>query len=121
MSARNNRVLRPWVAALAAATVPVGLIGRGEGLAGYALGLGATAFSVWGLWRVVCLTGSAAEAGAPSRLGTTAVVLAFLVKLPVFILAGLAANRIGGAAPPCFLLGLAGVYFALVAWALANS
>lgn len=114
-------MLRGWIAAMAVAALPIGWYGRAEGLQGYALGLGATGFSIWALWRVVRLTGDAAEAGAPSRMGTSAIVLAFLVKLPVFILAGMLAHRIGNAAPPCFLLGLAGVYSALVAWALANS
>ncbi len=91
------------------------------GLAGMALGLFGTAFSVVALWGVVRMCGRAAPEGAAPRLGAFVTVLAFLVKLPVFIVLGMLAQRLGGAAVPCFLLGLGLVYFGLVGWALASS
>jgi nitrate/nitrite transporter NarK len=90
-------------------------------LAGLALGMGATGFSLWALWGVVQLLGRSAEVGTPPARGSSLVVLAFLVKLPLFVALGMLAHRLGGAAPACFLAGLGLVYFALVAWALAKS
>jgi hypothetical protein len=90
------------------------------GLEGMALGLFGTAFNLWALKAVIGLstTHSASELGR--RKGTFLIVLAFLMKLPVFIVLGLVAHRVGGPAPGCFLLGLALVYLALVGWSLAK-
>ena len=117
-----KRFIWPAIGAAAAALV-VGayLFGGVSGLQGAALGLCATGFSIGALWWIIRLsTGS--EAG-PKRtpVGTSLVVLAFFVKLPLFLALGTLAHRIGGHAPGCFLLGLALVYFALVGWALAQS
>lgn len=96
------------------------LAGGPRGLAGLALGMAATGFSLWALWGVVQLLGRSAEAGAEPSKGSALVVLAFLVKLPLFVGLGLLAHRLGGSAGACFLVGLGLVYFALVAWALAK-
>lgn len=121
----NARILvRDWRALSFAGLLALGvayLISGMLGLAGMALGLFGTAFSVIALWGVVRMCGNAAPAGAAPRLGAFVTVLAFLVKLPVFILLGMLAQHLGGAAVPCFLLGLGLVYFALVGWALAAS
>lgn len=84
-------------------------------LAGFGLGLAATAFSVTVLWLVIRLW---TESAARSRFVTLAVVVAFLLKLPLFVLLGNAAQALGPPAPACFLGGLALVYSALVGWAL---
>lgn len=91
------------------------------GLAGMALGLVGTGFSIVALWWVVRLTGGMAPMGAAPKLGASLAVLAFFVKLPIFIALGLVAQRLGGPAPACFLLGLGLVYSALVGWGLASS
>lgn len=96
-------------------------IGGPLALAGMALGLFATGFSVIALWMVVRMIGRAAPEGAAPRLGAMATVLAFLVKLPLFIVLGMLTQRIGGPAAPCFLMGLGLVYLGLIGWALASS
>lgn len=90
------------------------------GLRGVLLGLFATAFNTIALAGVVWLLGLAYQSGQPPRFGASFAVIAFLVKLPLFIGFGILANRIGGAAPTCFLFGLAMVYCGLIGWALAN-
>ncbi len=92
-----------------------------RGLKGAALGVFATGFNTVALWGVVRLLGYAFEQGSPPRIGASFAVLAFLIKLPLFIAFGVLAQRIGGPAPACFLIGLAMVYSCLVGWALAQS
>jgi hypothetical protein len=90
-----------------------------SGLKGVVLGLFATGFNILALAGVVWLLGKAHKSGQPPRLGASFAVLAFLIKLPLFVAFGVLANRMGGAAPTCFLLGLGMVYCALIGWALA--
>jgi|DewCreStandDraft_4_1066084.scaffolds.fasta_scaffold203845_2 hypothetical protein len=97
------------------------LIAGEVALAGMALGLVGTGFSILALWWVVRLTGGLAPLGAAPRFGASLTILAFLVKLPLFIALGFLAHRLGGPAPGAFLLGLGLVYFALVGWALASN
>ena len=119
----DAKLRRVWIgAALGSVLGALGCAAYGSlaGQAGYALGLLGTGFSVAALWGVVKLVGRSATPDAPPSRGTAVVVLAFLVKLPLFVGAGVLAHRLGGRAPTCFLVGLGLVYFALVAWALAQ-
>jgi len=90
------------------------------GLSGMALGLFATSFSVIALWGVVRTCSGAASAGFAGRFGVVLTVLAFLVKLPLFVILGMWAQNLGAGAAACFLAGLGLVYLALVGWALAS-
>jgi hypothetical protein len=92
-----------------------------QGLKGAALGVFATGFNTLALWGIVRLFGYAYQKGTPPRLGASFAVIAFLIKLPLFIAFGVLAQRIGGPAPACFLLGLAMVYSCLVGWALVQN
>jgi hypothetical protein len=96
------------------------VFGGNTGLAGAALGICGTSLNNAGLWAVITLLGAAGSESAPSRLGATVLVLLFLIKLPVFLLLAMLSLRIGGAAVPCFLAGLAVVYFSTFWWALAR-
>ncbi|HRI43006.1 MAG TPA: hypothetical protein PLL78_09425 [Fimbriimonadaceae bacterium] len=119
-----RRLARDWRAhiGLGLLACVVTFAAAGEiGLAGMALGLVGTGFSIVALWWVVRLTGGLAPLGAAPRFGASLAILAFLAKLPIFIALGLVAQRLGGPAPGCFLLGLGLVYLALVGWALASS
>jgi hypothetical protein len=91
-----------------------------QGLKGAALGLGGTGFNILALWGIVRLLGYSFQKGNPPKLGSIISVIAFFIKLPLFIAFGIIAQRIGGAAPTCFLAGLALVYSCLVGWALAQ-
>lgn len=117
-----KRLVWPVIAVAAVALV-VGayLLGGMTGLQGALLGLAATGFSIAALWWIIRLSTGGVLGPKRTPVGTTLVVLAFFVKLPLFIALGTLAHRVGGNAPACFLLGLALVYFALVGWALAQS
>lgn len=90
-----------------------------RGLSGIALGLFVAAFGLWVWWRAIGMLAAVAADNPPPRLGTFLVVLAFLIKLPLYILAVLAVVKIGGPARPCFLAGLSLVYFGLIGRAVA--
>jgi hypothetical protein len=96
------------------------IFGGEQGLKGAVLGLGGTGFNTLALWGIVRLLGYSFEKGNPPKLGSIISVIAFFIKLPLFIAFGILAQRIGGAAPTCFLAGLALVYSCLVGWALAK-
>lgn len=99
-------------------SIGCGVLGGGTALAGYLLGVGATAFNLIALWLVIRLLGAPPEEGPKRVLSTGWVVVAFFAKLPLFVLLGQQAHRLGGAAPGCFLAGIALVYSLLVGWAL---
>jgi hypothetical protein len=113
-----------WLGVTSATVVAVALtaiFGGVLGLAGVLLGLVGSAFNLWALWAVIRLCGKLIETQKPEGRGTFIVVLAFFVKLPLFIVVGTLSYRLGGAAPACFLVGVALVYSALVGWVLAQS
>jgi hypothetical protein len=87
---------------------------------GYLLGFGATLFGMLASWGIIRMIGNLGERDAPPRLGAILVAIGFLIKLPIWVLAGLATQRLGGAHIPCFLAGLALVYFGTVGRALAG-
>ena len=89
-------------------------VGGWRGAAGFALGLFATGFGIAVWWMVVSLIASLARQDAKPQRGTTLVILAFLIKLPLFIAAVFLAFKLGGAARACFGVGLCQVYLALV-------
>lgn len=92
-----------------------------RGVAGMTVGLGATTIGSYFLWQVIRLAGKAVTEGATAQSTTILVVLGFFLKIPLLLAAFWAANRIGGAAPACFIAGVVLVYFALVTWAAARS
>lgn len=89
-------------------------------IAGMALGLAGTAFCVIALWGMIKMLGRTYEDVKQARFATGLLVLAFFAKLPVYMALGMLAQRLGGPAPTCFLLGLALVYCALVGWGLSQ-
>ncbi|AIE88113.1 hypothetical protein [Fimbriimonas ginsengisoli] len=119
------------VAALVAVAVIVSAaLGGLTGAAGMVLGIIATSVTILGWWPPIRLLGTVADeiSGAdpdlPNRkaatLGTSYVVVIFLVKIPIFLLLGLLARHLGGAAAACFLGGLGLVYFVLIWWLLTR-
>ncbi len=96
------------------------VFGGAKGLEGAALGAGGSVFNLGAWGAVIRLMAAYLHAPQPERRGTLIVVTAFLIKLPLFAAMAILANRLGGPALPCFLAGVALVYFALVGWALAG-
>lgn len=115
---------RVWLGigiALALGALACGLTGASQGLSGYALGVFGTGFSLLTLWGITRILAHSNTPDTPPLRGAALIVVAFIVKVPVFAGATMLAYRIGGTATTCFLVGLGLVYFALVAWALAQS
>lgn len=108
------------VLAFAAGAAGCGVFGGGKGLAGFALGLAASAFNLWALRAIVGLGARHAQSEETVRVSSALIVIAFFAKLPAFVLLGGWAWRIAGAAPTCFLVALGLVYSAFVGWALAK-
>ena len=83
------------------------------------MGTFATGFSVLALWGIIRLAsaGSTNESGA--RWATLVVVLAFFVKLPLFVLLAQRANAMPNPTATYFLGGIALVYSLLVGRVLA--
>jgi len=86
---------------------------------GAAMGTFATGFSVLALWGIIRMTEPVAREESGAKWATIAVVLAFFVKLPVFVLMAQAANAMPAPAATYFLGGLALVYSLLVGRVLA--
>jgi hypothetical protein len=104
------------LAALAASWWQEGAVGA----MGYGLGIAATAFNLAGLVGIVRLTGRHMEGRSGdrrSKVGAFLIVLAFFMKLPLFVGLGMVAWWLGGGAPTCFLIGL-GLVYSLFGWAL---
>jgi len=98
------------------------MVGGPLAAVGILLGVVATAVSLAGWWPAIRLLGEVAtvEGANHGKIGRTYVVLVFLVKLPIFVGLGFLALKLGGAAPPCFLIGLGLVYFWLIGWSLTR-
>ncbi|MBS1716188.1 MAG: hypothetical protein JSS72_00470 [Armatimonadetes bacterium] len=87
-----------------------------KGLEGMALGLIATAFSVFGTKGAISVAGRSIVAGKVSS-GNAMLLLFFLMKLPVFAFAVVIVYRLGPPATGAFLAGIFLVYSALTGWA----
>ena len=94
--------------------------GGDTGLAGMAIGLAGVSFNVWALWGMVRYIGRTFANERTTKLGTFVIMLLFFMKLPILIGLVLVTRRLGGAAPSCFLGGLALVYSTLIGWAVVE-
>ena len=85
-----------------------------------ALGIVGSLINLSALWGIIRLIGSVSAGGANGKLGAFLAVLAFLMKMPIFVGMALVAKALGPSATSCFLLGIALVYFAMIGWVLAR-
>lgn len=92
-----------------------------KGLFGMTLGLGSTAFNfiafrfaLWVVGRTVKETKKVDSAGIFG-------VMALFVKLPIWCVSAMIAQKAGGAVLNCFLLGLGAVYLAAMGWVIAKN
>lgn len=89
-------------------------------LQGFALGAGSGAFNMLAMWGVITILGNAYRQTSKPGGANLFLGLAFLVKLPIYVLAGLMAQTIGGAAIGAFLAAIAVVYSCLIWWAFTR-
>lgn len=88
-----------------------------KGLFGMFLGLGSTAFNIIAFRFALYVMGKGiAQTQEVSAAGVFGVIALF-VKLPVWCICAMIAQRQGGAVLNCFLAGLGLVYFAAIGWA----
>ena len=90
------------------------------GAEGMALGIVGSLINLGALWGIIRLIGSVVTDNATGKLGAFLTVLAFLMKMPIFVGMAFAARALGPSATSCFLLGIALVYFAMIGWVLAR-
>lgn len=95
--------------------------GGRTGLTGYCLGAGSGAFNMLVMWAVVSIMGNAYRQSSKPGRADALLAVAFLLKLPVYVAAGMVSHRVGGASDGAFLGAIALVYFALIWWALTRS
>ena len=111
-----------WAAGAAVALlIGCGLLRGPIGAAGLALAFGGATLNLWAWWAIVGLAGRAAKEGGTPRLGSSLVVLAFLVKLPVFVGLFALARHLGNSAVGPFIFGTILVYFSVTTWAATRA
>lgn len=96
--------------------------------AGLGMGLSAAVISIGGWWLIIRLGVRSATAPADARIHgrrnrTFAFlsVLAFLMKLPLFVLLAILTHRLGPVADTGFLIGMGLVYSALIGQAILRN
>ena len=89
-------------------------------LQGFALGAGSGAFNMLAMWGVITILGNAYRQTSTPGGANIFLGLAFLVKLPIYVMAGMMAQTIGGAATGAFLAAIAVVYSCLIWWAFTR-
>ncbi len=97
------------------------IFGGTSGGIGMILGIVGSISSALGLYAITWLLGASSADNPPPKSASALVVMGFLIKVPIFVICGILAQRIDEQAPNCFLWGLGLVYFSLVGWAVAKS
>ena len=110
-----------WAAAAVVLLIACALLRGPIGAAGFALALVGAGLNLWAWWAIVGLAGMAATEGGTPRLGFSLVVLAFLVKLPVFVGLFFLARNLGNSAVGPFIFGTILVYFSVTTWAATRA
>ncbi len=104
----------------------LGLVGSyvfwGEkGLFGMVLGLGGTGFSMLALWFILVIAGRSIKETAQTDGAAVFAGTAFLLKLPIWAVSAMIAQKMGGPTLNCFLGGIALVYSLIIGLVLASS
>ncbi|HSI73510.1 MAG TPA: hypothetical protein VK934_10060 [Fimbriimonas sp.] len=110
----------PWLLVALVCVALSAAFGGVMGLAGMSIGLAAATVGVFALVGFTKLFAEAAAEGANPKQGAFFTALAFVVKIPLYILAFKAAELLGGAAPTCFIAGVVVVYSCLVTWGMTR-
>ena len=110
-----------WSAAAVVLLIGCGVLRGPIGAAGLALAILGAGLNLWAWWAIVGVAGRAAKDGGTPRLGSSLVVLAFLVKLPVFVGLYALARNLGNSAVGPFIFGTILVYFTVTTWAATRA
>ena len=113
--------LRLAAGAVLVATVASALRFGWQGAFGMVGGIAASWIHLVLLWRVIVVLGESSKQQPVVRQGTTMVVLGFAFQLPIFILFGFAATKLGHGSLSCFVTGIGMVYLALIGWAISRT
>lgn len=113
------RDFRWWGAAGVLSLAVAGFITGLPGVGGMGLGLGSALFGVFGIRLAIGLLESASAGGRPGGFGVLVSTLGFAAKIPLYVVCGWLAQRMGNSAFGCFLAGIVLVYSATVVWAAA--
>ena len=92
-----------------------------HGLLGMSLGLGSTGFNFLAYRLAMYVVGKTIKDSGQTAGAAIFGVLALFVKLPIWVLCTVIAQRMGGSVLNCFLVGLGLVYCAAIGWALAKN
>jgi len=97
------------------------VFGGVKGLFGMTIGLGSTAFNIIAFYFALYVAGKTVKQS--HQVDTAAVfgVMALFVKLPVWCVCAMVAQRMGGAVLNGFLAGLGLVYCAAVGWVIVKN
>jgi hypothetical protein len=92
-----------------------------KGLFGMVLGLGGTGFSMLALWGILAIAGRSIKETAKTDGAAVFAATAFLLKLPIWSISAMIAQKVGGVTLNCFLGGIALVYSLIIGLVLASS
>ena len=92
-----------------------------KGLFGMSLGLGSTAFNLIAFKLALYVMGRTVKETKATDSAAIFGVMAFFVKLPVWCICAMIAQRNGGVVLNSFLVGLGLVYCAAIGWAQAKN
>ncbi len=111
-----------WYGVIAVLSLVLSYVFYGSrGLYGMSLGLGSTAFNFIAFRAAMYVVGKTIEeTKRPDAAGVFG-ILALFIKLPIWCICAMIAQRAGGAVLNCFLVGLGLVYFAAIGWAQAKN
>jgi hypothetical protein len=84
------------------------------------MGLAAATVGVYAIWGLSGLLLQAAKEGGNPKQGAFLTLLAFLIKIPAFLLLFALSQRIGNPAPACYIAGIVVVYSASVVWGMTR-
>lgn len=119
-----QRAGRAWIVYPSALSLGmlVGLLlsGLPRSAAGFALGLFGTAFCAVMLKMGIGMIAQTAERQGKASFAPGCLFFLFMLKLPVYVVCAMVAQKMGGYAVPWFIFGLGMVYLSLIGWAQAQ-
>jgi len=97
------------------------VLGGQKGLFGMVMGLGSTAFNIGAFRLALYVVGRTIEETKQVDAAGVFGVTALLIKLPVWCVCAMIAQRMGGAVLNGFLAGLGLVYCAAIGWVIVKN
>jgi hypothetical protein len=95
--------------------------GGQKGLYGMALGLGSTGFNILAFRFALWVVGRTVKETRQTDSAAVFGVMALFVKLPIWCVSAMIAQKAGGMVLNCFLIGLGLVYLAATGWVIAKN